>query len=144
MSTKAKMNLLSIILIVIMLASWVLNIGWLRFGLTFYLVPLILPIIFIVGNNISYKYLSTSKAIKIATLISFITFLPPHLLVADISDIGEFYLFFGLIVSDSVANFTMPIGITLFFIHIGAIICQFAFAAVLKSTSRKASAVSEE
>ena len=144
MSTKLKINLLSFILVLIMLASWILNMGLLRFGLTFYLVPLTLPILFIISNNISCKYFPTSKWIKIVTLISIITFLPPHLLVADIGDIGKLYLCFGLIVSNEVAFFTMPIGITLFFINVVAIVCQLIMAIVLKSASRKESSISKE
>ena len=144
MSTKLKINLLSITLILIMLASWILNMGWLRFALTFFLVPLMLPILFIIGNNIACKYFSTSKWIKIVTLISLITFLPPHLLVADGGDIGELYLFFGLVVSNKISYIAMPTGIVLFFINIGAIICQLIMAIVLKIASRKKSTISKE
>lgn len=94
--------------ITIVAISWILNFGWLRFFMTFLLVPVIHGIIFFLANVFFAKYIEQSSKMSKFNLLFFITYLISYLLLPDGGDIGEMYFFFGLIHNDAfsiVANF---------------------------------------
>ena len=126
MSNRRKLNLLSIGMIAVMCLSWIFNIGWIRLILTFLLFPVISAVVFFVGNHLSAKYIQTDKKLKTVTMLSYITFLFPHLLVGDGGDIGEMYMLFGLIQNDTLVGIVTTIGICMFVFHFVILIAQYA------------------
>ena len=124
MATKTKLNLLSIFLILIMFASWVLNFGWIRLALTFILFPLIQAVVFFIANRLSAKNIHI-KPVRLATIISYATFLLPHILILDCGDIGESYIFFHLIESNKISEITSKIGYLFMLVHIACVVFQF-------------------
>lgn len=124
MTTKTKLNLLSIFLILIMFASWIFNFGWIRLALTFILFPVIQAVIFFIANQLSVKNINL-KPVRLATILSYATFLLPHLLILDCGDIGESYILFHLIESNKISEITSRIGYFFIPIHIACVIMQF-------------------
>ena len=124
MKTKTKLNILSIFMILIMFASWILNFGWIRLALTFILFPLIQAVIFFIANRLSAKNIHI-KPVRVATILSYVTFLLPHLLILDGGDIGESYIFFHLIESNRISEITSRIGYFFMLVHIACVILQF-------------------
>lgn len=124
MTTKTKLNLLSIFLILIMFASWIFNFGWIRLALTFILFPLIQAVIFFNANRLSAKIIHI-KPVRLATILSYVTFLLPHFLILDGGDIGESYIFFHLIESNRISEITSRIGYFFILVHIACVIMQF-------------------
>ena len=121
MSNRLKLNLLSIGMIAVMCLSWVFNIGWIRLILKFLLFPVISAVVFFIGNHLSAKYIQTDKNLKTVTMLSYITFLLPYLLVGDGGDIGEMYMLFGLIENDTIVGIVTMIGI---FVCLRFILCS--------------------
>lgn len=125
MHTKRKINLVSGILIVIMLASWLANFGWVRLAGTFMLIPLLHPMAFFIGNYLSAELFADHPKVRWMTVLSFITFLLPHLLIADVGDVGEAYVFFHWIENSTVAAITSSIGYAALVLHLTALIIQY-------------------
>lgn len=100
--------------IIITAVSWILNFGWLRFFMTFLLVPVIHGIVFFLANMFFAKYTDQSPKMSRLNLLFIITYLFAYLLMPDGGDIGEMYFFFGLIHSDTlsgIANFISSIAV---------------------------------
>lgn len=100
--------------IIIAAVSWILNFGWLRFFMTFLLVPVIHGIVFFLSNMFFAKYTDQSPKMSRLNLLFIITYLIAYLLMPDGGDVGEMYFFFGLIHSDalsSAANFISSIAV---------------------------------
>ena len=123
-SKRLTTALLAFAFILIMLASWILNFGWLRFIGTFLLIPLFHPALFFVGNLL-YAELPRKKSSCRLTVLSFATFLLPHLLIADGGDEGELYLFFHLIESNAVADVTSLIAEVALLAHVVILTVQY-------------------
>lgn len=136
MYTRLKISLASGVFIILMLASWILNMGWLRVIGTFMLIPVIHSVAFFFGNFLSGKNFKKRKNVTIITVLSFITFIIPHLLIADFADIGESYLFFRLIENSKVAEITTPIGGVFFAVNIAMLICQYTLFFAYRNESQ--------
>ena len=100
---KAKYHLLLLISAILVPISWFLNMGWFRFLLTFLTLPYIHFIVFIIINNISISKLFKSEKLKKYILLSCVTYISAYLLFPDVADIGEAYVFFGLIENDTIS-----------------------------------------
>lgn len=124
MKFKTKINILSLFMILIMFASWIFNFGWIRLALTFILFPLIQSVVFFIANRLSAKNIHI-KPVRLATILSYVTFLLPHLLILDGGDIGESYIFFHLIESNRISEITSRIGYFFMLVHIACVILQF-------------------
>lgn len=124
MKNKTKLNILSLFMILIMFASWIFNFGWIRLALTFILFPLIQAVIFFIANRLSAKNINL-KPVRLATILSYATFLLPHLLILDCGDIGESYILFHLIESNKISEITSRIGYFFIPVHIACVIMQF-------------------
>ena len=124
MKNKTKLNILSLFMILIMFASWIFNFGWIRLALTFILFPLIQAVIFFIANRLSAKNINL-KPVRLATILSYATFLLPHLLILDCGDIGESYILFHLIESNKISEITSRIGYFFMPGHIACVIMQF-------------------
>ena len=124
MKNKTKLNILSLFMILIMFASWIFNFGWIRLALTFILFPVIQAVIFFIANRLSAKNINL-KPVRLATVLSYATFLLPHLLILDCGDIGESYILFHLIESNKISEITSRIGYFFMLVHIACVILQF-------------------
>lgn len=98
--SKWKAILITLLCIAIAAVSWIFNMGWLRFIMTFLLIPFIHAIIFFLVNLFSLKYIQKSKKLRNFYIMFCITYLLFYLLLPDAGDIGEMYVFFGLIQSN--------------------------------------------
>ena len=132
-NSKLKYNLISILFVIIAIVSWVFNMGWLRFIMTFLAVPIIHTIAFIIINSFSLSYIDKSVKLKRYVNLSYITYLLGYLSLPDGGDVGPMYVFFGLIHNDIVANISYIISsisfignIVLFILQIVEIILQIA------------------
>lgn len=132
-NSKLKYNLISILFVIISIVSWVFNMGWLRFIMTFLAVPIIHTIAFIIINSFSLSYIDKSVKLKRYVNLSYITYLLGYLSLPDGGDVGPMYVFFGLIHNDIVANISYIISsisfignIVLFILQIVEIILQIA------------------
>ena len=96
--------IIMVICILIASASWILNMGWLRLILTWFAVPFIHPIIFVVINSKALPNIIYSAKLKIYTLITYITYVLMYVFLPDGGDIGPMYTFFGLISNDLAVN----------------------------------------
>lgn len=132
MSNKIKINLFSILFIAVMLASLLLNLGWLRLVLTYTLFPVIHSVIFFLGNNFSAKYIAENEAVKYITISSYATFLLPHILMPDTADIGEAYMFFHIIESSAIAGVCTKLGLLIFAVHIALVFTQYILCICLR------------
>ncbi len=86
-----------IMCILIVTASWILNMGWYRVILTWLAVPFVHPVIFAVINSKALPNLIYSAKLKIYTLITYITYVLMYAFLPDGGDVGSTYVFFGLI-----------------------------------------------
>lgn len=93
-----------IMCILIVAASWILNIGWLRFILILLAVPFIHPVIFTVINAMAIPNVIYSARLKVYTLITDITYVLMYAFFPDGGDTGPMYVFFGLIKNDSAVH----------------------------------------
>lgn len=125
---KKKIIFLSIIAIFIAAASWVMNIGWLRFIMTVMLIPFIHAIIFFLFNLFMASYADKAKNIKTLNLLFIMTYLLLYIFLPDGADSGETYFFFGLIHNDSLSNIAYGITEISFLGHIVLIVLQIICA----------------
>ncbi len=93
---------LMIMCILIVAASWILNMGWYRVILTWLAVPFVHPVIFAVINGKTLPNLIYSAKLKAYTLITYITYVLMYAFFPDGGDVGSSYVFFGLISNDTV------------------------------------------
>ncbi len=114
----------SILCILVAACSWIFNFGWLRFILTFMLVPFIHAIIFFITNTCASKYIDRSKKMKVYVWLFYITYLCAYVTLPDGADIGPTYMFFGLIKSDSASSIGFLVAYISCMIHIIAFILQ--------------------
>ncbi len=111
---KKRNILMSLLYIAIVLASWFLNMGWLRFFMTILFIPFIHAAVFFMTNFFVDKYSDQSTKIKKLNLFFVITYLIAYLSMPDGGDVGGMYFFFGLIHSDTLsglANFISSIAV---------------------------------
>ena len=83
--------------ILIVAASWILNMGWYRVILTWLTVPFVHPVIFAVINGKVLPNLIYSAKLRAYTLTTYITYVLMYAFFPDGGDIGSAYVFFGLI-----------------------------------------------
>ena len=97
MMQNKKPLVLSIICIIIATASLVLNMGWIRFGMIFMLIPIIQPILFLMTNLYASQFFVESPRLRIINFLFIITYLIFWVLLPDGGDIGPSYCLFNLV-----------------------------------------------
>ncbi len=118
--------------------SWILNFGWLRFFMTFLLVPVIHGIVFFLANMFFAKYTDQSPKMSRLNLLFIITYLTAYLFMPDGGDIGEMYFFFGLIHSDILSNIAFFISNIVATGHVVLFVLQiFEMRQIKKNISKK-------
>ncbi len=95
-----KPLVLSIICIIIATASLVLNMGWIRFGMIFMLIPIIHPILFLITNLYVSQFFVETPRLRIINFLFIITYLIFWILLPDGGDIGPSYCLFNLVRND--------------------------------------------
>ena len=101
-STAISWYIVTILSVVIMFASWILNFGWFRVFLTWIPIPLAHTVAFVWINLKVASKVSEHKPFKKLIALSCLTFLLTYLAFPDGGDIGGAYVFFGLIRNDVV------------------------------------------
>ncbi|MBE7038910.1 MAG: hypothetical protein E7404_08430 [Ruminococcaceae bacterium] len=129
---KKKIILLSILAILIAAVSWILNMGWIRFVMTFMLIPFIHAIIFFFTNLFMASYVDKTKNIKILNLLFIMTYLLLYIFLPDAADYGEMYFLFGLIHNDLLSNIAYAISSISFLGHIVLFVLQIIYAVKTK------------
>lgn len=123
-NTKLKYTLISVLFVIVAIVSWVLNMGWLRFIMTFLAVPIIHTIAFMIINNFSLSYVDKSVKLKRYVILSYTTYLLGYILLPDGGDVGTMYVFFGLIHNDIVASISYNISSIAFIGNIVLLVLQ--------------------
>ncbi|MBE7011992.1 MAG: hypothetical protein E7415_04900 [Ruminococcaceae bacterium] len=108
----------TVISIIIAAASWVLNFGWLRFFMTFLLIPVIHGIVFFSLSIFFAVYVDKSPKMLKFNVFFIITYLLSYVFMPDGADRGEMYFFFGLIHNDSLSSIAFYISGISFIVHI--------------------------
>ncbi len=119
-----KYYFLMIAAIIIMAASWILNIGWLRFILTIFALPVIHTVLFAIINGKAMQKILLSKKIRIYTLLSLLTYIGIYVFLPDGGDVGTLYVFFGILHSGFAAVIAAVICQPIFIAHIIVSILQ--------------------
>ncbi len=135
--SSIRMVFISIISVLIVFVSWILNMGWYRFALTFSLVPLMQATVFILTNMFMASYIDKSKSIKLLNLLFCVTYLSIYILLPDTADYGEMYFFFGLIHSDPLAVIAQIVTEIAFLAHIVLFILQIIFVLKFKKSQKE-------
>ncbi len=93
---KSTLLVISILLALLTLASWILNFGYTRLTLSFVLFPVLHCAAAILINIFSAKYASFLKNLKVYTWLYNVSYALFYLLLPDQADVGR-YMVFGLI-----------------------------------------------
>ncbi len=120
-------QILIILFVIIAILSWILNMGWYRFLWTLVLAPAIHAVFFAIINIKSAEKVVLFPRMKKYMVLSCATYLLAYLLFPDGGDIGEMYLFFGLIKSDAIANVLIYVAPIIFIVN-GVILVLQSFA----------------
>ncbi len=110
--------IMMILCLVIMGASWILNMGWVRMLLTWLAFPIIHAVVFAIINGKAISKLVYSAKLKIYTLISYATYVLAYVFFPDGGDEGTMYVFFGLIHNNTVAFIAGIFSVLCFAIYI--------------------------
>ena len=132
LQNKKKTVLTSLCCIFIAAASWVLNIGWLRFAMTLLLVPFIHAALFVTVNIVVSKYAENSPKLKITNLFFVITYLLAYVLYPDIANNDVYYFFFGLVKNPAVVGVVQKIAGVILILHVILFVVQFVLIGMAK------------
>lgn len=124
MPGKATVILISIFSLIIAAASWIFNMGWIRFMMTLTLIPFIHAMIFFLTNLFTARYIDESQKLKILNLLFCITYMISYIFLPDGADTGGLYFFFGLIHNSTLSYVAQAISYIAFFAHIILFVMQ--------------------
>lgn len=127
-----KYYVMMIVCVVIMAASWVLNIGWYRVILTWLAVPIVHAVVFFILNAVALPNLMHSKKLKVYTLLTYVFFVFTYAFFPDGGDVGPAYVFFGLIKNDTAAHVLGVLSVVSLLAYIVFTILQLAEAGKVK------------
>ncbi len=132
LQNKKKTILTSLCCVFVAAASWVLNIGWLRFAMTLLLVPLIHAALFVTVNVVAAKYAEKSFKLKIANLLFIVTYLLAYVLYPDVANNDVHYFFFGLVNNPAVVGAVQKIADVILILHMILFVVQFVLIGMAK------------
>lgn len=110
--------LLSVFSVLIAGVSWVLNMGWLRFFMTFLLVPFIHAFLVYIISLLSVKYYDRVAKLKLLNMIFLASYLFAYMFFPDGGDYGPMYCFFGLIKNDIFVTIAYYVSVAALMLHI--------------------------
>lgn len=122
--SKRNAILTSLLCVVVAGFSWIFNMGWIRFIMTFMLIPFIHAIIFFLINLFTACYIHKSKKLRNINISFCLTYLLFYILLPDGGDVGEMYVFFGLIHSNLFSSICNTISSLVVLAHIVLFILQ--------------------
>lgn len=126
MKRKLFIGLSLAVSVLVMLASWLMNMGWLRLFGTWLLLPLHHSALFIAANLVSARNWDDDGEASTLMVYSHITFLLSYILLPDGGDIGPMYFCFGLVRNDTAAHIAFIAAVIVFIVHIVIIADQFS------------------
>ena len=103
----------------IAVASWVLNMGWIRLALTFLLFPLIHAIVFL-WIHLKAAKISSERNWNLIRLFSCVGYVLSHLMFPDGGDDGKLFFMFGLLDCEGFFSIVLYAAILFFVIHMVA------------------------
>lgn len=134
-SIKIKVIITSVLCIVIAGVSWILNFGWIRFIMTFMLIPFIHAIVFFLINLFTSFHINKSNNLKLFNFLYCITYLLAYLFLPDGGDVGGMYVFFGLIHSDWFVDISGSISTFAFICNIVLSVLQIIYLLKARKTN---------
>lgn len=141
--TKVKHNVITILCMSVAAASWIFNMGWYRFIMTFIAIPFIHAIIFFFVNNFAASYIKESKLLKVLAIFSYISYIIGYIFLPDGGDIGGLYVFFGLVHNDAIADISFDISGYGFMANTIILVLQLIMSIRAKKLETKKSANSD-
>lgn len=130
--TGNKWIILTVLCAVAALISWIFNFGWLRVFLSLFGFPLFYGAFFCFANCMAAARTAEMDAMKKYIPWSCITYLLAYLCFPDGGDVGEMYVFFGLIRDDGIAHIAMVVSIAAFVANIVLLILEIVIASIWK------------
>lgn len=127
-----KYNILSILCVIIVILSWFLNMGWLRFLLT---IPILIHIvIFFISNGLYNRYVNkTPRYLLLINIFNYGTFLCGYVFLPDFGDVEEASrAMFGLVKNKSFIDIAFDVSLSILFINIILIMVQIIFTFIYK------------
>ena len=124
----------TLLCVVVMFASWIINIGWLRIFLTWIPIPLVHTIAFIIVNFKAIKNIAYSDKLKKYVPWSWGTYLTAYLLFPDGGDDGVVRAFFNLLRDEVLCTAAMCVAIICFISNVVILILE---SDVYKKTNAK-------
>ncbi len=103
-SGSIKCYVFMLLCLLVMVASWLLNVGWFRVLLTFLAFPVIHAMVFGITNGKAILQLHNSPKLARYTWIAQATYLLFYMFFPDGGDVGPMYVFFGLIRNNTAAE----------------------------------------
>ena len=94
----------SVVSILIVGASWIFNMGWLRFFMTFLMFPFIHAFVVYIISLLSVKFYDRIPKLKFLNILYLVSYLFINIFLPDGGDYGPMYCFFGLIKNDIFAS----------------------------------------
>ena len=126
---------LTVLCAVAALISWIFNFGWFRVFLSLFGFPLFYGAFFCFANSMAAARLAEIDAMKKYIPWSCITYLLAYFCFPDGGDVGEMYVFFGLIRDDGIANIAMVVSIAAFAANIVLLIREIVLASGWRNPS---------
>ena len=123
---------ISVLCVIIMVASWFLNFGWIRFILTLYMIPLIHAAVFVSTSNFSAAHVNQSKRLKIYTILYYVTYVLGYVTLSDAGDDGPMYVFFGLIRNSTIINISYYVSFIFSLAHAALFVLQIVEVIIVK------------
>ena len=133
--TGNKWIILTVLCAVAALISWIFNFGWLRVFLSLFGFPLFYGAFFCFANSMAAARMAEIDAMKKYIPWSCITYLLAYFCFPDGGDVGEMYVFFGLIRDDGIANIAMVASIAAFAANIVLLIREIVLASGWRNPS---------
>lgn len=105
-------NLLTAACVVIAAYSFISNMGWLRFVALYTTFSILHPGLLFLLTNLGVNYFGKYKGLAILGVFTHLTYLLANIITPDFGDIGDPYIFFGMVMSqeivDKFANYFLP------------------------------------
>ncbi|MBR5517475.1 MAG: hypothetical protein IKV86_00435 [Clostridia bacterium] len=135
---KKNVVIVSVASIVVFAASWIMNMGWMRFIMTLLSVPLIYAAIFFTINIVAGKYFKSSPILKWCNVLYVLTFIAANVLYPDVAGtvkgVGDTYFLFGYIRNLESLETVQQIANILIVVHAVLFVVQLVLIGMAKNT----------
>ena len=139
---KKNTVIVSLGCIVVALASWGFNLGWLRFVMTLLSVPFIYCSIFFIVNIVAGKNKKDCAILKWCNILYCATFVVANVLYPDVagtvSGVGDTYFLFGLVKNHPCIPTVQTVAEVVLVIHALLFVAQLVLVGMTKNTETSA------